>query len=165
MGGNKRSNLEIEAITNQICLAMIRGLTRRADIFQYISNMDKLDKETQVERNWVKVGTKSDRMIDHYIQKAKEMFLEFGNETRDNVRALYIARLEDLYKLALSKDKIQTANHIMKNMMYLQGLGGFNISGNFSIKNFDIPLSEGESAAYKERLKDVYGESFEKEEE
>ena len=161
MGDRKRSDYEILMIVNQICVMLIKGITRRADIFQYISRMDALSPDKRKKRNWVRVGKKSSRMVDHYIKRAREQLVEMAKEEVNSIRALYIAQLEDMYKEARKKGHLQTANNIMKNKMYLQGMGGINIKGNFSIANFDVDLSEEESAEYKQRLKDMYGDDLE----
>jgi hypothetical protein len=160
VAGEKRSNVEVEAIVNQICLLMIKGITRRVEIWQYMAKMDELPQEEQSKRNWIPIGDKSDRQIDIYIQRAKEAFLEMGKEDRENVRAMYIAQLEDMYQEARRTGKLSTANNIMKNKLYLQGLGGMNIHGSFNIGKFDIVLSPVEEEAYKNRVRELYGEDF-----
>lgn len=157
MAGDKNSDVEVEISVNQICIMLIKGITRRGQILQYITQMDALSPEEQKNRNWVPIR-KGTRQIEIYISRAKEIFLKMAKEERQNVRALYLAQLEDMYYEARQKGHLQTANNIMKNKMYLQGMGGFNIMSTFNIKKFDVELTEEEEAAYKKRLEDIYGE-------
>jgi len=157
-GDDKRTKVEIEAIVNQICYMMVCGITRRSDIFQNISKMDALPKNEQLQRGWVTVGDKSDRMIDMYVKRAREEFLQYNAESREETRALYLAQLEELYKKAVKDGKIQTANNIMKNKIYLQGMGGFSVTGNFNASLFDVKLTPEQYAAYKDRMTGMYGD-------
>jgi len=161
MGDRKRSDYEINMIVNQICVLLIKGITRRADIFQYISKMDQLKPKEQKKRNWVPVGDKTDRMIDIYIKRAREQLVEMAKDESNSIRALYVAQLEDMYMEARKKGNLQTANNIMKNKIFLNGLGGMNIKGNFSVTTFDVDLTAEEEQDYKNRLKDMYGEDLE----
>jgi len=157
MPGEKGSNAEVEIYVNQICIMMIKGIIRRDQILQYVRKMNSLRPKDREKRNWVKIQ-KCDRTIDIYIKRAKELFIEMSKEDRQTVKSLYVAQLEDMYQEARKNGHLQTANNIMKNKMYLQGFGGFNVKGTFNVKNFDIDLSDEEEAAYKERLKNMYGE-------
>lgn len=157
MAGDKRSKVEVELVVNQICTMMIMGITRRYQIMDYIRKMDALSERKQKERNWVPVK-KERAMIDEYIRRAREKLIESVEEEREAKRSRFVAQLEDLYQKAVQQGKLSTANQIMRNKMYLEGMGGVNVLGNFNISNFDVHLTEEEHAAYKERIKDMYGD-------
>jgi hypothetical protein len=157
MAGTKRSKIEIELIVNQLCILLIAGVTRRVEIMQHIARMDALPPEERKARNWVKVG-KGQRMLDEYVAKARKLIVENSKDNVENVRALYIAQLEDLYKEARNRGNLRTANSIMKNKLYLQGLGGVNVNGLINIANYDVPLTPKAEKAFNEKLVDFFGE-------
>lgn len=157
MPGEKRSKVEVELIVNQICTMLIKGITRNPQILEYIGRMDALPEKEQKKRNWIPVK-KEISMVNEYIRRAREMLVESVQEEREKKRARFVAQLEDLYQQCVSQGKYHTANQVMKNKMYLEGMGGVNILGKFNIRTFDVQLTDEEQAAYKERLKDMYGD-------
>lgn len=157
--GEKSTNAEKEIYINQIAHLLIRGLRRRSEILQYVSRMDSLSKEKQQEVGWIKIG-KSTRIIDEYVKKAKETLEEINKDTLGETITLYLCQLEGLFREAWKKGHYQTANNIMKNKMYLKGIGGFNIRGKFDVSSFDVPLTDEENNEYKKRLKEFLGDGF-----
>jgi hypothetical protein len=160
MAGTKRTNVEIDLIVNQLCLLLIKGYSRRVEIIQYVTKMDHLPKEEREQYNWIRVG-KCLRTLDKYLAMARKVLAEGSRTELDNARALYTAQLEDLYKKAVSQGKIRTANNILKNKMYLQGLGGLNINSKVNMKTYDVALTPEEEAAFDKEFKDFFGSQLE----
>jgi hypothetical protein len=158
-GENKATDAEIEIYINQIAQLMIRGIRRRSDILQYISRMNNLPDDKLRDTGWVKIE-KCEKTIDTYTKRAREMLHEINEETLQETISLYLCQLEDLFREARKQGHLQTANNIMKNKMYLKGIGGFNIHGKFDVASFDVPLTDDEEKAYKQRMKDFMGEDF-----
>lgn len=155
MPGDKSSNIEIEITINQIAYLVICGIHSRHDILQYIYKMDSLTEEEQKKRHWKKIG-KSDRQLDEYIKRAKDQLMAGNAETREQKRNLYEAQAEDLYKKAVKSGKLQTASNILRTKMYLQGIGGFNVSGNFNAALFDVKLTDEQNTEYVKRMQEMY---------
>jgi len=156
MPGDKSSDLEIEISVNQILQLMIRGYRRRCEILQYVSKMNSLSAEKKEKMGWVDID-KSERMIDDYIKRATEKLKESNADSLEETLSMLTARLEDIYRECMRKGKEQTANQVIKNMMYLKGVGGFNIKAKFDHALFDIELSEQEKEDYKKRMLNFYG--------
>lgn len=157
MAGKKRPEVEVEAIANQICIMMIKGITRRVAILEYIKKMDKLSPAKRLEKGWVFVGNKCIGTIDLYIAKAKDLFKNVAANKREEVRELYLAQLEDMYQEARAAGMLRVANGIMKSKIYLQGLGGVNVTNtNFNVSEWDVKLTAEEEKEVKEMLEDEY---------
>ena len=159
MSGIKSSNAEIEDAVNRICKLMIGGLTRTADILNYIEQMDSLPKETQKEVKWKPIE-KGYVQLNMYIQQAWQKFKESHSKDMNTLKKLYSDRLDELYRKAVKDGKIQTANNIVKNQMWLESVGGLNIKSKVDITNFDVKLSPEEDKAFKDRTKDIFGTDF-----
>lgn len=156
MPGEKSSDFEVEIRINQVLHLMIRGYRRRSEIFQYIAKMNALSEEKRKAVGW-EIIDKSESMIDEYIKRATEKLKEANSDKLEEHISLLSARLEDIYRECMRKGKEQTANQVVKNMMYLRGIGGFNIKGKFDYEYFDIDLSDEEIKIYKDRLNNFYG--------
>lgn len=153
MPGQKSDNVEIQLKVNQILQLMVMGVYRTDDILRYVAEMDKLTSEEQAKRNWIKVD-KERRTIEDYIARAKEMLREQGMRDLKEVKELYSAQLEDLYRRAVKEGKIRDANAIMANKIHLHGLGGVNIRGSLNVKSFDVKLTPEEEKQYEDALRE-----------
>lgn len=150
MGGRKKSSAEVEAITNQICIAMIKGYTRRSDILQYVSKMDKLSPKERNEVGWIRIGS-TIRTIDEYIKRATDSFKKISKENIEDERALRLAQLTDMYREAREKKLLRDANAIMRNIIFVSGLGEIGLKDTTGDKKEEttITLKDSESRVEK----------------
>lgn len=156
MAGEKSTDIEVQLRVNQICMMMVKGIMRKGDILHNIAIMNSLPEKEKKKKNWIDIE-KSERMIDYYIKRAKEQFKSLKKDEIGCIQSTILNQLYDMYKEARRDKKLQTANNIMKNIMYLEGLGRMNLHSDIDVANFDIQLSDEEQEAYKERMKDFYG--------
>lgn len=163
MPGKKATNAEIEQKVNQIVQMMIKGIIRRHDILQYISRMDALSEKERKESGWISFK-KCEKTIDEYIKRATENLKEINSLQTEEEISLYISMFMDMYRDARRKGLLQTANNIMKNVLYLRGLGGVNFKHRvINYDEFDVPLSPEEEKEYEEKCKAFYnGNGFKK---
>lgn len=159
MAGEKFSDFEVEIAVNQVLQLMIRGYRRRTEILQYISKMNNLSDEKKEKLGWINID-KCDKTIDDYIKRATEKLKEANKESLEDYLSILQARLEDIYRECMRKGKEQTANQVLKNMMYLKGIGGFNIKAKFDHVNFDVALSKEEEQEYQQRMSEFYNKDF-----
>lgn len=135
---------------NQIISVILKGYFRFGEIKQYVAEMDKRVRENS-ETNWITIGV-NERTLYSYISQARKILEEEGRVSIDRVKSTYRAMLIMLFQKAVEKDDISTANKIMRNMIYLDGLGSMNIQETFSVINFDVKITEKEEQEYYKRL-------------
>ena len=159
MSGEKSDNALIEVKVNQVLNLIIKGIYRTNDILRYVAEMDKLPKEERNSRGWVSIE-KSERTIQEYIRRAKELLREQNMKDVKEIKDVFSAQLEDLYKLAIGKGQVRDANSIMSNKIHLHGLGITNVRGSFNVKTFDVPLSPELQKKYEESLEEFFGKDM-----
>lgn len=87
--------------------SLLLSRANRAQILQYAAN------------KWGKIG---DRTVDSYISKARELLRKDTAINRTAALAEHIATRNQLYQLALKKEKLQTCLQILDSTAKLQGL-------------------------------------------
>ncbi len=102
----KNNNTEVSIRVNEI-YSLLLSRVNRAQILQYASN---------------KWGELSDRTVDSYIKKARELLKKETAIDRESALAEHIATRNQLYQIALKKQKLQTCLQILDSTAKLQGL-------------------------------------------
>lgn len=97
---------EIEKRVNEV-YSLLLSRVNRAQILQYASN------------KWGKI---CDRTVDNYISKARELLKNETAIDRSTALAEHIATRNQLYQIALKKEKFQTCLQILDSTARLQGL-------------------------------------------
>ena len=87
--------------------SLLLSRVNRAQILQYAAN------------KWGKIG---DRTVDSYISKARDLLRKETAIDRVSSLAEHIASRNQLYQIALKKEKLQTCLQILDSTAKLQGL-------------------------------------------
>ncbi len=106
--GNKSTNLEVQTRVNQLVSLMVRGITKRSDILEYV-NKWKWPVETITVDNV-------------YIKRAREEFAEISKYEAKFELGLSLTRLNDLYYQALDQQDFKTALAVQKEINDLVGI-------------------------------------------
>ena len=106
--GNKSTNLEVQTRVNQLVSLMVRGITKRSDILEYV-NKWKWPVETVTVDNV-------------YIKRAREEFAEISRYEAKFELGLSLTRLNDLYYKALDEGDFKTALAVQKEINDLVGI-------------------------------------------
>ena len=102
----KNTNAEMNKRVNEI-YSLILSRVNRTQILQYAS------------KKW---GEISDRTVDSYISKARDLIQKETAINRKDALAEHIATRNQLYQIALKKEKLQTCLQILDSTAKLQGL-------------------------------------------
>ncbi len=106
--GNKSTNLEVQTRVNQLVSLMVRGITKRSDILEYVKKW-----------KWTVETVTVDNV---YIKRAREEFSEISKYEAKFELGLSLTRLNDLYYQALDQQDFKTALAVQKEINDLVGI-------------------------------------------
>jgi hypothetical protein len=106
--GNKSTNLEVQTRVNQLVSLMVRGITKRSDILEYVKKW-----------KWTVETVTVDNV---YIKRAREEFAEISKYEAKFELGLSLTRLNDLYYQALDQQDFKTALAVQKEINDLVGI-------------------------------------------
>lgn len=104
---HKQSNAEMDLILETVIEMLLKGLSR-TDILRHFAENENFKK--------------SERSVDYYIDKSKKEIKERFKPEKENLKALSIARYEDLYKKNYQIQDYRECRQIIDSVSKLFGL-------------------------------------------
>ena len=156
---NESTSIEVERRVAIIAKFIIQGL-RTGEIKEKIHLYDSYSDEYKLKHKikWSPWNV-IDRQIDTYIARAKEEISICQEGDINKLIAEMDAQFLFLFRKAIERGQINTANNVMRNRMYLRGVGRLNLKQKIDYTKLDIPLSEDEQREYDKLIDDfIHGD-------